>query len=121
MIQELGVFPQITLSEGQGFIGIRKWSIDHGDDLETFLELICKSHWPNKPDVIPIQVQSGEFFEGSNLRRPLEDPNRYLYTMGALPVYGKYLVIAQYALHKITNCWPEKIPKPWHPPGTTLS
>lgn len=120
-IKELGVFPQFTVSEGQGFVGTRQWSIDHGDDVETFVQLVCNSHWPNKPDVIPISVQCGKFFEDSNMRRPLADPNRYLSTMGELPQYGSYRVVAQYALHKMTNCWPEKIPKPWHPPGTTLT
>jgi len=41
--------------------------------------------------------------------------------MGDLPDCGGTLVVAQYALHRMTNCWPDAIPKPWHPVGTTLT
>ena len=127
-IQELKVFPQITLSEGQGLVGTRKWAIDQTDDLGVFLHLVANSHWPaftgQTPeffDCIPYQIQSGAFFEEVVVADRGLDELRTEETMGPLPTYGKTQVVAHYALHKMTNCWPDAIPKPWHPDGTSLS
>lgn len=123
MLQELEVFPQMTYSQAQGQIGTRKWTLDHGDNVDAFLDVVCRSHWPGYRDSIPMQVQYGSFFEGVGVRR--DDgvvPHARTYeTLGDLPQYGKMLIIAQYALHRMTNCWPDQIPKLWHPAGTTLS
>jgi len=128
-IRELSVFPQITLSENQGMVGVREWTIDAHDDEEKFLDLVCQSHFPNYPDSLPIQIQSGAFWkEGYIRKRSCTESSdipplavRTVGDIGALPDYGVRLVVAQYALHRMTNCWPTKIPKPYHPSGTTLS
>jgi hypothetical protein len=67
-IQELGVFPQTTLSEGQGQTGTRQWCIDY-KDLDEFLTIVCASHFPGYPDSLPIQIQSGEFWDGTQIGR----------------------------------------------------
>ncbi len=127
-IQELQVFPQVTLSEGQGLVGVRKWVLDQTDDLGKFLNIVAKSRWPGFPgqtddfmDCIPYQIQSGAYFDGVCVGTRSVADRRTEENIGPLPVYGKTLVVAQYALHKMTNCWPETIPKPYHPEGTTLS
>lgn len=117
-IKELEVFPQIILSEGQGFVGTRRWSLDLKDNVNAFMNVVCRSHWPSRPDVIPVSVQSGAFWDGAIVTcHGIAKAG----TMGSLPTYNKYLVVVQYALHRMTNCWPRQIPKPWHPKGTTLS
>jgi len=124
MIQELSVFPQTHYSEHQGLVGTRKWVLDHNDNLIEFTRIICKSHWPGYPDSIPISVQTGAFFDNVVIRRDDVTNPRTIETLGGLAEYGKVLVVAQYALHKITNCWPDHIAntqKPMHPNGTTLS
>ena len=117
-IKELPVFPQTTYSETQGLVGIRQWQLDHGDNIEKFCDFVCKSHWPSYPDAIPIQVQSGAYNNDTVIKCAGECTKE---TMGPLPEYGAYKVVAHYALHRMTNCWPTNIPKPNHPPGTTLS
>jgi len=120
MLQEVAVFPQITYAEGQGFVGTRKWLLDQQDNTVEFLRIVCRSHWPGQPDSVPVSVQSGAFKESVVIMR--EDANiRTHETLGDLAVLGKTLVVAQYALHRMTNCWPDAIPKPWHPAGTTLT
>ena len=119
-IQELAVFPWVTFNEGQGHLGLRKWLLGPNDNVLEFARIICRSHFPGYPDSIPIQVQYGAYKENVVIKR--DDANiRTHETMGDLPDCSLTLVIAQYALHRMTNCWPDEIPKPWHPPGTTLS
>ena len=120
-INELETFPQITLVEGQGLTGTRRWTIDAGDDTGRFLAILAKTHFPGYPDAIPIQIQCGGFWEGVNINRDSNTHPRTYETLGDLPEYGKTLVVAQYALHRMTNCWPNKIPRPWMPSGTTRS
>ena len=119
-IQEINVFPQTTYSEGQGQIGVRKWVLDPGDDIDAFTLIVCESHWPGQPDSIPIKVDTGAFYDGVLVSRDCASP-RTVETLGDLPKYSKRLVVAQYALHRMTNCWPITIRKPWHPEGTTLT
>ncbi len=133
-IRELAFFPQITLSEGQGLLGTRKWVLDHDDDLDRFLRIISHSHFPWYPDAVPISIQAGAFFDDAIIKRDdswwspvgavVPGSNlqpRYYEDLGELPRYNEMLVVAQYALHKMHNCWPIGVNKPWHPPGTTLS
>ena len=128
MINELEVFPQFTLSEAQGHVGVRRWTLDPCDDLAKFLRIVCKSHFPGYQDSIPVQIQTGGLWEGVVLTR---EHARTYETLGEPPKYGKTLVVAQYALHRMTNKWPrhltgtdesgQPVKKPYHPPGTTLS
>ena len=120
-IQEVHVFPQTTLSEGQGLTGTRKWILDHDDEMDTFVRMVCESHWPGYPDAIPVQVQTGSLWDGAIIKRDCPTDPRLTLTMGGLPKYNKQQVVATYALHRMTNCWPEGTPKPWHPDGTTLT
>jgi hypothetical protein len=120
-IVELETFPQIILSENQGLVGNRRWALDANDDLHEFLKIVCASHFPGYPDAVPIQVQAGGFWEGVNMRPDPVGSGRTYETLGLLPQYGKLLIVAQYALHHMTNCWPDLIPKPWHQKGTTLT
>lgn len=125
-VVELAVFPQTTWSNTQGLIGVRKWALDKGDDLEDFTRIVANTHWPGQPDAIPIQIQSGAFDEKVVVTRSCTEP-RMTGNMGSLPEYGKYLVVATYMLHNMTNCWPTGteafpgIPKPCHLAGTTLN
>jgi len=118
MIQELPF--QITYSENQGQTGIRQWLLDHNDNLMAFMRIICRSHWPGITDSIPIQVNAIPAFKNTVIQRDDSSPRTYE-TLGDLPQIGKVQVTAHYALHRMTNCWPTAIPKPWHPVGTTLS
>lgn len=120
-IQELPVWPQITFSESQGMIGTRRWAIDHDNDLDLFLFRLSDSHFPGYPDSIPVQMQAGPFWEGVKIECRDSEHARTLKNLGDTPTYGKSLVVVQYALHRLTNCWPDIIPKPYHPSGTTLS
>jgi hypothetical protein len=117
-VNELGVFPQVTYSEGQGHTGVRHWTLDYGDDVFKFVAAVCASHWPKEPDSVPVSVQWGPYSKSTVLKR---EGDRTRDTIGDLPTYGKILVVAHYAMHKLTNCWPSEIPKPWHPEGTSLS
>jgi hypothetical protein len=127
-IQELPVFPQVTFTEANGLTGTRKWVLDHDDDLDMFLRMVSHSHLPDWHDAIPVQIQHGPFFEGGVIQRPSGKQKRTYETLGAFPQYGKVLVVVQYALHRMTNCWPKHLcydspdssQKPWHPVGTTL-
>lgn len=126
-IRELATFPQITLSESQGMIGTRRWTLNYDDDLDTFLGYVCTSHFPGWRDSLLVQVQSGALWD-EVVTKP--DPRRNesgditswraFEDMGLLPKYGEVMVVAQYALHRLSNCWPDHITKPWHPPTTTL-
>jgi len=117
MLNEEPVIDQITYND-QGVIGTRKWSLDQGDDLDGAVLMICESHWPGSPDMLPINVQVGAFWEGTVIHGSGQQTKL---TIGPLPTYGKYGIVAHYQLHNLVNCWPEKYPKPWHPKGTTLS
>jgi hypothetical protein len=120
MIYELAVFPQYTLSEGQGLTGTRKWTIDPDNDIFDFVKKVCKSHWPGYQDCIPTSVQVGPFFDETVIKQRSQP--RTILELGSLPVYGSTLVIAQYAMHRMTNCWPDFLgTKPQHPAGTTLT
>ncbi|MHC4092178.1 MAG: hypothetical protein ACYSVY_18225, partial [Planctomycetota bacterium] len=102
-------------------IGVRKWSLNHDDDIEGFIHAIATSHWPGNSNAIPIEIQEGALLgdKAGPVRDCEENPRTYQ-TFGETPEYGKRMVVAHYALHRMTNCWPDHIPKPWHPPGTTL-
>ena len=105
-------------------MGSRQWCLDHDDDLPAFVTIVCDSHWPGKPDCLPIQVQVGPFWEGAIPYREESISGRYgrsFESLGTLPQYNKYLITAEYQLQRMTNCWPTSIPKIWHPPGSTLS
>lgn len=119
-IQEIPSFPQLVVSEQQGILGTRRWVLAHNDNLAAFLDNLSQSHWPGIPDCVPTQIQSGPFWENTNIKREASNP-RFLETLGELPTYGAVLVVASYALHRITNAWPFKFHKPFHPPGTTLT
>lgn len=120
MIQELPVYPRRTFSRANGMVGTRMWALDHNDDLEWFLSVVAASHWPGNPNAIPIEITEGPF-QGKDeyIQRACEDP-RYFQDFGAMVEAAKVQIVARYVLHGVRNCWPEKIPKPWHPPGTTL-
>jgi hypothetical protein len=121
VIQELFVYPQVTYSESQGQIGTREWQLDANDDLQRFLYIVSNSHWPGRKGCIPIQIQCGGVWDGVVLKREIDNYRSYQ-TLGDLPKYGKYKVVAQYALHRMNNSWPASFgPKPYHPPGTTLN
>ncbi len=119
-IEELAVFPQTVWIAGQGMTGTRKWYLDHDDNVDAFVEIVAASHWPGYHDSIPVQIQVGATNQNTQVRR-LCSEGRTVQDLGPLPTYNKVMVVATYALHRMTNCWPAYIPKPWHPPGTTLS
>ncbi len=116
-VQELEVFPQVTLDAG-GYMGTRKWSLDQGDDVDAFLLMVAESHWPKNPDVVPESIEFGAFWDGAIVS--MAGPHT-INTLGPTPKYNKYGCVAHYRLHNMTNCWPVRYKKPWHPPGTSLS
>jgi hypothetical protein len=122
MIHEIPVNPQITLSEGQGYTGVREWTLDWDDSVDEFLRVVCESHWPGKPDCLPVHVSCGAYDDKVVIQQRKDSLHRdhVVETMGLLPQYSKLRVTAQYALLRINNCWPTTIPKPKHPAGTTM-
>lgn len=119
-IIEVPVVPQITFSNSMGVTGTRKWLLSPDVNRTEFTRIVCRSHLPDYPDCIPIQVEVGPADDQVVHHRDNGAP-RYEENMGVFPHYGQYQVVAHYALQRMTNCWPEAIPKPWHPVGTTLN
>lgn len=121
MITELAVFPQTAYTDGQGQVGTRKWVVDHNDDLDELLQVITASHWPGRKDCIATDVQCGAMHDSVVVNRACDSP-RYQQTMGELPKYSKYQIVAHYKLFHVNDCWPEELgPKPYYPLGSTLS
>lgn len=117
-IHEIPSSPQIVMSEGQGLTGTRQWIVGSGEDVVSFMQTVCESHFPGFPDCLPVEVRVGPQWEGNKIYRPSQ---RYYENMGSLPSYNSYLVNATYALQRLTNCWPTAIPKPAHRAGTAMS
>ena len=103
--KELNVFPQVTYSDTQGVLGICAWQLDASVNIEKFCHYVSRSHWPNRPDAIPVQVQSGPFDNNTVIDCTGTMTEE---TMGPLPRYGAAKVIAHYALQRMSNCWPVK-------------
>lgn len=117
MICELETYPQFVYDNG-GQCGLRRWTLDPGDDVDNFVQTVCESHWHSNPDVLPESVEVGGFFEQVIVHAAGPHTTK---TLGPPPTFNKTLVVARYRLHNLVNCWPDRIPKPWHPLGTTLT
>lgn len=121
MITELAVFPQTHYVDGRGQTGTRKWVVGPNDDLDEILQMITASHWPGRKDCIATEVQCGPMHDAVIVTRACDNP-RYYQTLGNLPKYSKYQIVARYQLFRMNDCWPEEFgPKPYHPVGSTLT
>ena len=80
------------------------------------LDEICKSHWPDNPDCVPVTVQCGAADDKVVVRGNI--PISKL--SSELPMFDQYMIIAQYQLLHISDPWP-MTGKPSHITGTVLS
>jgi len=115
---ELNVNPRWVMSVGQGTVGVRKWLLDPCEDQIAFFKRVCKSHWPGNRNMVPINVQAGDFDDQMELKKGSGPTDG---GMGALPLCSQTLVVAQYQFLQIETCWPAMFPKPMHIKGTVMS
>ena len=115
-VHELAVFPQYTLSSGQGRVGTRKWVLTGGEDVNAFVGRVCASHWPGDANTRPVMVQVGAVDE-----KLLIKDNTGGGPGSPLPQFKETLVVAQYQFLLFDTRWPQHITKPYHPPGTTIA
>lgn len=115
-LQELPAFPQVTYSQSEGLVGLRRWFATNHPDIKDALRKVCASHWPGDPDCLPMAVQCGAPDEKVQVHGNIPIGQ----ISDRLPTYDQYLIIAQYKLLRISDPWPIT-GKPAHPAGTTLT